>query len=628
MSPVIEFKLKRTLRVLADLLALSLAYIIAFYIRFDGVLPFQMVKRMFFTLPYIVGFQFITLTAFRVRQINWRHVTLRDAVRVAYAVTAFSMALLLWRLIVPELLEPWPHAIYMVIPIGVIVIDAIVAFLLVLGVRGSWRLGVETASQRERAKSSPELTRTVLIGAGAAGAMVAREIRARPDLGIRPVAFIDDALELRRSLVEGIEVKGALYELERVARSTEATQALVTIVDLEKPVIRKIVERCQEAGLAVKVLPNLGQVLRGSVQTLDIQNVSIEDLLGRDTVSLDQDLIQSFIANRSVIVTGAGGSIGSEICRQVAQFVPRQLVLIERSEFALFQIERELVHRFPDIKIVPLVCDICDAARVEQVFRITQPEVIFHAAAHKHVPLMEGNPGEAIKNNIFGTAQLGRLAKEAGVDKFVLISTDKAINPTSIMGASKRTAEMLLLGLAQNSTTRFMVVRFGNVLGSTGSVIPIFKEQIARGGPVTVTHPEMQRYFMTIPEASQLVLQAGAMGQGGEIFVLDMGEPVKIVDLARQLITLSGLTPDIDIEIEFSGMRPGEKLFEELGFAEERMSKTEHSKIFVGRLSPNKGTLNLGDLSELYPLRESTDRKAVREALKKLVPEMIEDAHG
>lgn len=628
MSPVTELQLRRTLLILADLTVLSLAYVLAFALRFDGIPPFQMVKRMVLTLPYVVGFEFVTLTAFRVRQVNWRHVALRDAVRVACAVSAFAIALLLLRFIAPGFIQQWPHLIYAVVPIGVIVINGLVAFLLVLGVRGSWRLTVEAASQRQRAKASPALIRTLLIGAGAAGAMVAREIRARPDLGIKPVGFIDDAIKLQRTLVEGVEVKGSLSDLELIARSTNAKQALVTIVDLEKPVIRRIVETCQAAGLAVKVLPNLGQVLRGSVQSLDIQDVSIEDLLGRETVSLDQELIQEFVTNRCVVVTGAGGSIGSEICRQVAQFTPKRLVLIERSEFALFQIERELVHRFPHVTFEPLVCDICDAARVAEIFRTTRPEVVFHAAAHKHVPLMERNPGEAIKNNIFGTAQLGQLAVSSGIDKFVLISTDKAINPTSVMGASKRAAEMLLLGLAQAGKTRFMVVRFGNVLGSTGSVIPIFKEQIARGGPVTVTHPEMQRYFMTIPEASQLVLQAGAMGQGGEIFVLDMGEPVKIVDLAKQLITLSGLTPDVDVQIEFTGMRPGEKLFEELGFAEERMSKTEHTKIFVGRMSPDKGTLKLEDLDELRDLRESTDRNAVRLALRKVVPEMIEDGRA
>lgn len=628
MSPVKELQLRRVLRVVADLIALAVAYLIAFALRFDGIPPLQMVKRMFFTLPYIVGFQFATLTVFRVTQINWRHVTLRDAVRVGNAVAAFSSVLLLWRLLAPLFTPHLPHAVFTIVPIGVTLINAILAFVLVLGVRGGWRLSVEAASQRERAKGSSQLVRTLLIGAGAAGAMVAREIRARPDLGIKPVAFIDDAPGLRKTLVEGIEVKGALNDLERIAESTQATQALVTIADLEKSVIRRIVETCQQADLAVKVLPNLGQILRGGIQSLDIKDVSIEDLLGRDTVSLDQELIQDFVANRCVIVSGAGGSIGSEICRQVAQFGPRQLLLLERSEFALFQIEQELSRRFPHLELHALICDICDTARVEQIFGTRRPEVVFHAAAHKHVPLMENNPGEAIKNNVLGTVQFGQLAKANGVGKFVLISTDKAINPTSIMGASKRIAEMLLLGLAQDSETRFVVVRFGNVLGSAGSVIPIFKEQIANGGPVTVTHPEMRRYFMTIPEASQLVLQAGAMGQGGEIFVLDMGEPMKIVDLARQLISLSGFAPDVDIKIEFTGMRPGEKLFEELGFAEERMSKTQHSKIFVGRMSHDKGTLTMSDLGELKSLRESTDRHVVRTALKKLVPEMIEDTQG
>jgi FlaA1/EpsC-like NDP-sugar epimerase len=375
----------------------------------------------------------------------------------------------------------------------------------------------------------------------------------------------------------------------------------------------------------VKILPNLGQMLGGGVGKLDIQDVSIEDLLGREAVSLDQALIRSFIAERCVMVTGAGGSIGSEICRQVSLFRPKSLLLVERSEFALFQIERELSRVFPHLQIEPLICDICDETRVERIVTLYKPEVVFHAAAHKHVPMMESNPGEAVKNNIFGTYHLGRLAKLHGVKKFVFVSTDKAVNPTSVMGASKRVAEMLLLGLGRTGPTKFVAVRFGNVLGSAGSVIPIFKEQIANGGPVTVTHPEMRRYFMTIPEASQLVLQAGAMGHGGEIFVLDMGEPMKIIELARQLILLSGLTPGIDIDIEITGVRPGEKLFEELGFAEERMTKTEHQKIFIGRMSLENGILEPQDLKLLESLKESSDRLKVRAVLKSLVPEMMEE---
>jgi len=626
MSPANEFRLRRAMRVLADLGALTLAYLTAFILRFDGLPPAQMAKRMLFTLPYIVGFEFAILSAFRVTQINWRHVTLRDAVRVGRAVLVSSLLLLTWRLLAPVTAIPLPLVAYTIVPMGVIVVNALLACFLVLGVRGGWRLTLEAASQRERAKASPKMVHTLLIGAGAAGAMVAREIRARPDLGIKPVGFVDDEPGLRKTLVEGIEVKGPLEEIKAIAQAAHASQALVTIADLKKSVIQNIVTTCQAAGLVVKVLPNLGQILRGNVLSLDIKDVSIEDLLGRETVSLDQDLIQNFITDRCVVVTGAGGSIGSEICRQVAQFGPKKLCLVERSEFALFQIEQELGRHFPHLQIEPLLCDICDEPRVEHIFQTMQPEVIFHAAAHKHVPLMEQNPGEAIKNNVMGTALLGRLAKAAKVGKFVFISTDKAINPTSIMGASKRIAEMLLLGHAKESVTRFMVVRFGNVLGSAGSVIPIFKQQITSGGPVTVTHPEMRRYFMTIPEASQLVLQAGAMGQGGEIFVLDMGEPIKIVDLAHQLITLSGFSPGVDIKIEFTGMRPGEKLFEELGFAEERMSKTEHTKIFVGRMSTEKGTLDTTDLKELQDLRESTDRQRVREALRKLVPEMMEES--
>ncbi|CAN5915290.1 hypothetical protein BH11MYX3_BH11MYX3_41220 [soil metagenome] len=352
-----------------------------------------------------------------------------------------------------------------------------------------------------------------------------------------------------------------------------------------------------------------------------IREVAIEDLLGREPVQLDEAIVGGEIGARVVLVTGSGGSIGSELCRQVCRFGPERLILVERFENALFEIHRELASAFPHLRIDPVIADVTDAARMEQIFNDSKPELVFHAAAHKHVPMMEWNPGEAVKNNIGGTRNLADLSDRFGVQRFVLVSTDKAVNPTSVMGATKRVAEIYTQALSRRSATKFVTVRFGNVLGSAGSVIPIFREQIARGGPVMVTHPEMRRYFMTIPEASQLVLQAGAMGEGGEIFILDMGEPVKIVDLARDLITLSGLRPEEDIEIRFSGVRAGEKLFEELSTDAEHADKTKHPKVFIGRIKAHGWESTTLGVESLLELARSTHHERIRGAIADMVPE-------
>jgi FlaA1/EpsC-like NDP-sugar epimerase len=385
--------------------------------------------------------------------------------------------------------------------------------------------------------------------------------------------------------------------------------------------MRRIVEVCRTSGARIRTIPGMDHLIEGRVQISQIRNVAIEDLLGREPVQLDTQLIAEHLNGRVVMVTGAGGSIGAELCRQVARFGPARLVLVEQAENALFQIHRELQNTTRNVSLVPVIADICDSRRMERVFAEHKPTAVFHAAAHKHVPMMEWNPGEAIKNNAFGTKKLADLSDRYGVREFVMISTDKAVNPTSIMGVSKRVAEIYCQALSQRSKTRFITVRFGNVLGSNGSVVPIFQEQIAHGGPVTVTHPEMKRYFMTIPEACQLVMQAGAMGTGGEIFVLDMGEPVKIVDLARDLITLSGLRPGEDIEIQFTGIRPGEKLFEELAADEERADKTRHPKIFVGRFRPYEWDAVEQGMVALHENSEGRDDALIRAAFARLVPE-------
>jgi len=370
----------------------------------------------------------------------------------------------------------------------------------------------------------------------------------------------------------------------------------------------------------VRTVPSIAERIQ-DFSLATVREVAIEDLLRRAPVSLDVDQVEHFITGRTILVTGAGGSIGSELCRQALRFKPGRLLLLDHSENGLYFIERELRERFPGASLTPVVCDITDRGRLDAIFRRYRPAVVIHAAAHKHVPMMEANSPEAVKNNVFGTIAVADAAHAAGADTFVMISTDKAVNPTSIMGSTKRVAEMAIQARAETSSTRYVAVRFGNVLGSAGSVVPLFREQIARGGPVTVTHPEMRRYFMTIPEATQLVLQAGALGAHSEIFLLDMGEPVKIVDLARDMIELSGLTPDVDIKIELTGLRPGEKLFEELLLDDERYARTPHPKIHVGRIQPVPRERLERGLAALRASAEASDDAAIRRCLSELVPE-------
>ena len=611
----------RTTQNIVDLTTLTVAYWAAWLVRYDGHLTLQAFKRALFDWPYLVTFEFVILVLFGIPRFAWRYVGLKEAIRVAQAVAVIGAVVLLARFTAGAFLNEWPHAQYAVVPVGVNVINAVLCFLGITGVRLVRRVSAERESSLRRRVTS-EAIPTLLIGAGEAGALVARELEKRPDLGIDPVGFLDDNPGKQGSTVHGIRVLGSTDQLVKYANLLGAKQALITIAELDAPILRRILKQCEDAGLPTKLLPGLYQVIDGQANLGRLRDVSIEDLLRRDAVKLDMELVLKFLRGKRVMITGAGGSIGSELCRQVARLEPAQLSLVERSEFALFTIEQELRKTFPELKIIPRMCDICDAPRVEAVFEVDQPEILFHAAAHKHVPMMEYNPGEAIKNNVFGTKTVADVAHRFGLHAFVMISTDKAVNPTSIMGATKRVAEKYIQALSGRSETKYVAVRFGNVLGSTGSVIPTFKDQIAAGGPVTVTHPEMKRYFMTIPEASQLVMQAAAMGQGGEIFVLDMGTPVKIVDLAYDLIRLSGLVPEVDIKIEFTGMRPGEKLFEELGFDAERLSKTAHPKIYTGRLQPTDWDGVTAQLRLLEPLKASLSESEVRGGLHRVVPEM------
>lgn len=620
---------RRTARTAIDIALLSAAYWGAFLARFELDLPLQMLKRLVFTWPWVVALQLAAMAVLGVTRFTWRYTGLREALRLGSALVAAAVVLVLVRSAAVVVQPSFPHAQYALVPLGVVLIDLSLAILFLGGARAARRIQNERASRRETGGRSEDAIPTLLVGAGQAGVMVAKELANRNDLGIRAVGFVDDDPAKLGQVIHGLKVLGTTHQVVEIARREGARQVLIAMASAPRKAIRRVAMACEEAGVPAKIIPGIFEIVGGKVNLSRIRKVEIEDLLGREPVALDIDAISRQLAGKVVLVTGAGGSIGSEICRQVANFRPARLVLLEQAENALFHIHRELVAAHPGLDLVPIIADVCDDNRIRTVFESTSPNVVFHAAAHKHVPMMEWNPGEAVKNNVFGTMTVASWAHASGAESFVMISTDKAVNPTSVMGATKRVAELYVQGLAQHSKTRFVTVRFGNVLGSAGSVIPIFQEQIAAGGPVKVTHPEMQRYFMTIPEACQLVMQAGTMGAGGEIFVLDMGEPVKIVDLARDLITLSGLKVGEDIEIVFTGIRPGEKLFEELSVAEEHATKTRHPKIFIGHVREHEWAKVLDGIEALRRVVDGAPPAAVRAALQALVPEytpvVIED---
>lgn len=605
-------------RIVIDLAVLVVAYTAAFFIRFDGLPPPDHLLRLFFTLPYVVLLEYGVLRALGIHRFVWRYVGLREIVRILFACAASAALLAGWRFVVTQLDQDELRRA--LIPYGVVVINFVLQFMGVSGVRVLRRLQGERRETVQRRRDDQPL-RTVLVGAGQAGVLVARELAQRPDLGLKPVGFLDDDPNKLGMVLHGIPVLGTTADLPEMCARLNAEQVLVAIANAPGTAIRRIRKLAEEANRPVKIIPGLYEIVGGQVNLSRIRNIAIEDLLGREPVALDLEGISEQVRGRVVLVTGAGGSIGSEICRQLMTFKPSALVLVERAENNLFHIHRELCDSHPEVRLEPCIADITDAARMEELFAQHRPALVFHAAAHKHVPMMEWNPREAVKNNVFGTRLVADLADRFDVQVFVMISTDKAVNPSSMMGASKRAAEVYVQALSERSKTRFVTVRFGNVLGSAGSVIPIFQEQISRGGPVKVTHPEMRRYFMTIPEACQLVLQAASMGQGGEIFILDMGEPVRIVDLARDLIALSGFRESDGIEIVFTGVRPGEKLFEELSTDSEQADKTRHPKIFVGRIQPRRHAEVTSALTSLSTAVSSGTEAEVIAATLLLVPE-------
>lgn len=598
----------------ADGAAFAASFLIALAVQFNFRIPEECRLAMPELVFWVVLAKLAAFHGFRQFFVLPDYFGLEEARRLALANVYASCALSL---------VDWSFLALYNPPRSTFVIDFLLTLFFVMSIR--FVLRIRRQKMRARSGETPSVIKRVgIVGAGEAGVTLARELRSRKGLGLEPVAFFDDNPRKLMAKIYGIPIVGRPEMLLSGAiEDLKLDEVVISMPSAPTKRIREVIDILTRAKLKFRTVPSLTELAIGKVQVSQLRAVEVEDLLGRPPVELSTEAIRRLLAGRRVMVTGAGGSIGSELCRQIAGFEPECLVLVERSEVSMFAIEQELIGRGAGKRIKPLVVDILDKARMQRIFEEFRPEIIFHAAAHKHVPMMESQPGEAIRNNTFGTALVAELALQNGVERFVLISTDKAINPTSVMGTTKRLAEVFLQSLfAENPKgTRFMAVRFGNVLGSSGSVIPVFKRQIAAGGPVTVTHPDMTRYFMTIPEAVGLVLQSAVQGQGGEVFVLDMGKPVRILDLATQLIELSGLRAGVDIPIEFVGLRPGEKLYEELNLGIESCSPTAHPKIMRLRADAQPLSFVRENLRHFEQSVYTAGALELKRALKRAVPE-------
>lgn len=606
-----------------DCAVLLAAFVLAYLLRFDFELPKDEWRNFLVQAPLVVLLQFLALTVAGARGSIWRYTGMAHIKSFFYAALASLFIVAIARLELPGDYLLWR------VPLSVNFIDSMLAFGGVFGLRVLRRGIYENAKRRRQISGNrngdntwPAKRPVLLIGAGQAGVLAAKEIDGRGDLNLDIKGFIDDDRgKLGRAVVLGHRVMGSTKDLERLVQSMGIDHVVITIAQASRQDIHRIVRLCEQIPVKVRIIPGLYEILDGRVGISRIRDVQIEDLLGRDPVQLDVASISRELAGKTVMVTGAGGSIGSELARQVLRFSPACLLLVERAEFALFDIDQELRQMDPTQSIVAQVADVGDEVKMRFLFDHYRPQVVIHAAAHKHVPLMESNPFEAIKNNVLCTRLVGELAGEFKTEVFVLVSTDKAVRPASMMGASKRVAELVVQDLNRRHETRYVAVRFGNVIGSAGSVIPIFSEQIRKGGPITITDKRMKRYFMTIPESAQLVLQASAIGKGGEVFILHMGEPVRIMDLAETLITLSGLKPHEDIKIIETGIRPGEKLYEELRFETEETAATEHPKIFINNIKGVEPEALRNALIQLAGFVRIRDEKGLRSFLDDLLPE-------
>ena len=572
------YLLSRALRGVLDIGSWVLTTVGAYVLLFDGAVPPETWSTVWVATAVLVSLKLLATLVFRLHRQSWVKLAFSDARRIVVAmIVVGTVGMVLAAAATP----------LVAVPLSVVALDTVLTVLAMLGTRSIAR-SVDEARVR-RLVPGRKARSVLMIGAGEAGAMLAREMLRHPETGMRPVGFIDDDASKLGRTIASVPVLGRLDDLASVLEHEHVDEVLITIPSANGRAVRAIVDRIRaiDPTVVYRTMPALHELISGQVGITRIRDVGIEDLLRRQPIKLDTDSIQGYLTGKRVMVTGAGGSIGSELVRQICRFAPGELILFGHGENSIYQLERELDRDKPNIVYHSIIGAVQNIVRLEDVFRRYRPDVVFHTAAHKHVPLMERNPEEAVFNNIIGSRNLVNLSLKHGVSHFVNVSTDKAVNPTSVMGASKRIVELIVENASKraNDGQVFVSVRFGNVLGSRGSAIPVFKDQIRSGGPVTVTHPDMVRYFMTIPEASQLVLQASSQGKNGEIYILDMGEPVRVLDLVRDLIRLSGFEPDVDIPITFTGVRPGEKLFEELMTEDEKENRTDHEKIFVARSS-------------------------------------------
>ena len=590
----------------ADVLALWLASFLGLFVRFDlnvAKIPPEYAQAAREFLPYYILASLVIFFLARMYSTMWSVAGVREALHVVAACGLASLVqiagMMLLQLSVPRS--------FFLVSFAALCAEE-------LGIRLSYRVVISLFGNHSK-KAAKQI---MIVGAGTSGSVILKEMTTSSLVNGCVVCFVDDDKNKTGKFLNGVPVAGNRNDIPRLAEEYRIDEIYIAIPSASAKERKAIIEICRETGCQVKILPGIYQLINGEVSIAKLRNVEIEDLLGRDPIRVNLDEIMGYVSGKVVLVTGGGGSIGSELCRQVASHSPKQLIIFDIYENNAYDIQLELKEKYPDLDLVVLIGSVRNTHRIETVFEKYRPDIVYHAAAHKHVPLMEDSPNEAIKNNVFGTYKTAKAADKYGTKRFVLISTDKAVNPTNIMGASKRMCEMVVQMMNARSKTDFVAVRFGNVLGSNGSVIPLFKKQIEQGGPVTVTHPDIIRYFMTIPEAVSLVLQAGAYAKGGEIFVLDMGEPMKILDLAKNLIRLSGYTPDVDIPIVFTGLRPGEKLYEELLMSEEGMQDTPNKLIHIGKPIEFDMERFEGQLEELY-VTANKDGDGIREDVMRIV---------
>jgi FlaA1/EpsC-like NDP-sugar epimerase len=608
-------------QIIIDAICIFFSYWIAFVLRYENHIPFLDIISFHASIPWITMICLAIFALFRFYSTMWQLASLDELLQIFFGTTAACLAVtILGYTVFPKVLSSNGVNIYR-FPNSVYVMGWVLTLFFVGASRFGFRLAHRSLRKRSTVRNTKdEFSRVMVIGAGEMGSMIIKDLKSSPQSKGIPVVAVDDDKKKRGTRIHGVKVAGGRESIPKLADRYRVDQIILAIATASTKDKHEILRICASTGCKLKTVPALYEILEGSADPHNVRDVNIVDLLGRDEIHLDVEKISGYLKNRTILVTGGGGSIGSELCRQIAIFHPKKLIVFDIYENNAYDLQNELHRRFPKLDMDVVIGSVRDKERVRSVFAAFRPDVVFHAAAHKHVPLMELSPGEAVKNNVFGTLNVAQACDEFGVKRMVLISTDKAVNPTNIMGATKRICELIVQYYSRHSKTGFVAVRFGNVLGSSGSVIPLFMRQIEEGGPVTVTHPDIVRFFMTIPEAARLVIQAGGMAKGGEIFVLDMGQPVKIADLARNLIRLSGLKPDEDIKIQYTGLRPGEKLYEELLLdCEGGCKKTSHELIYIGNPIPFDENTFLSQLEELRKVA-GVDNKKMMELVHELVP--------